>query len=70
MRRPVHADIHKDISVIVICKGDEHKGLGLTAESIFRVFWCSRRSSIIRSSPGESDNEILMLDLAKFIYPE
>ena len=41
----------------------------VTAESIFRVFTCSRRSSIIRGSPGESDNEILMLDLVNSFNP-
>ena len=39
------------------------------SESIFEIFWCSRRSSVIRGSPEESNYENLELELAKSFNP-
>ena len=61
----VYVVIHRSLSMEGNCKSEGHKGLGKASESVFRVLTCSRRSLVIRGSPGESDNEILMLDLAK-----
>ena len=52
------------------CKVGGHKGLGKTSESIFGIFWCSKRSSGVRGSPGESIFENLKLVLlAKSFNP-
>ena len=47
--------------------GGGHKGLGKTSESIFRMFWCTKQSSGVWGSPGESSYENLVLELAKII---
>ena len=65
----MHIDIHRDISVTVDCKGEEHKGLGKTWEIIFRIFWCTKQSSGVRGSPGASIYEILELELTKSFNP-
>ena len=46
-------------------KSDGHKGLGKTSKSIFEIFWCSKRSSRVRGSPGESIFENLKSDFSK-----
>ena len=60
--------IHRDISVIGNCKSDG-TSLGRTLESNFKIFWCSRRSSVIRCSPDESNHENLELELEKSFNP-
>ena len=61
----VYVVIHRGLSMEGNCKSDTIKSQENIGE-YFGSFWCTRRSSVIRGSPDESDNEILMLDLAKF----
>ena len=67
--RQVYVVIHRGLSMEGNCKSDGHKGLGKALRSIFRIFWRSKRSSIIRSSPGGSNYENLELELAKPFNP-
>ena len=41
----VYVVIQRDLSVIWNCNGEGHKGFGETLESIFEIFWSSKRSS-------------------------
>jgi hypothetical protein len=63
--RPVYVFIHKNISVVGNCKGGGHKGLGKTSKSIIGIFWCIKRSSGMKGSPGECGYENLELELVK-----
>ena len=47
------------------------QGLERISEIIFEIFWCSRQSSEVRGSPGESifENLKLVLFLAKSFNP-
>ena len=67
--RQVYVAIHGDLSVVGNCDGEGHKGLGKTSKSIFRIFWCTKRPSRMRGSPGGSSYEILMLEIAKSFNP-
>ena len=49
--------------------GEGYKALGKTSESIFKIFWCTKQSSGVRGSPGESIYEILELELTKSFNP-
>ena len=49
--------------------GEGYKGLGKTSEIIFRIFWCTKQSSGVRGSPGESIYVNLELELAKLFNP-
>ena len=51
------------------CKVDGHKGLRKTSKSIFGIFWCSGRSSVIRGPPGGSSYENLELELVNSFNP-
>ena len=41
-----------NITVVGNCKGEGHKGLGKTSKSICRIFWCSKRSSVMSGLSG------------------
>ena len=60
--------IGNDITVVGNAKAMT-QSLERTLQSIFGIFWCSRRSSVVRGSPGGSDHEILMSELVNSFNP-
>ena len=61
----MYVAIHGDLSVVGNCNSEGNKGLGKTSKSIFRIFWCTKRPSRMRGSPGGSSYENLRLELEK-----
>ena len=48
----MYVAFHRDLSVVWNCNGEGHKSLGETSESIFKIFWCSQRSSGLKRLSG------------------
>ena len=61
--------IHGDLSVVGNCNSEGHKGLGKTTKIFFRIFWCTKQSTGVRGSPGESIYENLKFELEKSFNP-
>ena len=64
----VYVVIHRGLSMEGNCKSDTIKSQENIGE-YFGSFWCTRRSSVIRGSPGESIIENLESELVKSFNP-